>query len=326
MKAFITGGTGFIGSHLIELLLNRDYAVRTIATDPMFLEKLKSPNLEVILDDLNHFNDWPTVLDDVDIVFHLAGITRARQPEDYYLGNFQATRKFVAMCKEHGKNVKRFVYVSSLAATGPCCSGQAVNESTAYHPVSHYGKSKMMAELEVLSVRKDFPVTIVRPSAVYGPRDRDMYKYFQLILKGIHPIIGFRKKYLNLIHVEDLINGILLAGEKSSAEDQIFFLGSTESYTNEQIGLAIAQAVSRYPVRVRVPHALIYMVGALAQVAGLLSGRQIFFNIQKAREAVQTAWNCSIDKAQQILGFYPRVSLADGMQATYQWYRQNRWL
>ncbi|TFH02392.1 MAG: NAD(P)-dependent oxidoreductase [Calditrichales bacterium] len=326
MKVLVTGGTGFIGSHLIERLLAKGETVRVIAKDCYSICPTSLNNLDVIIQDINQEADWESILSEIDMVYHLAGITRAQRSKDYYYGNYEATKRLVALCQMHCQHLSRFVYVSSLSATGPCRNGSSLDENTECHPVSDYGRSKMLAEKAVMGAADSLPVVIVRPSAVYGPRDRDMYEYFKLILLGIHPVIGFQKKYLNLIHVNDLVEGILLAGEKKSAINEVFFLGSEKPYTNEEIGMAIAKAACASARCLHIPHSFIYLLGFLLQSAGMISKRPIFFNIQKAREAVQTAWNCSIEKAENILGFEPKISLADGMFQTYRWYKENHWL
>ena len=326
MRVLVTGGTGFIGSHLVEKLVTDNHKVVCLAKDEMFACSLQNENVTTIIADLNNGNDWENILDNIDIVYHLAGITRARKNRDYFTGNTECTRNFVQACARHGRKIRRFVYVSSLTAVGPSPNGEPVNESTAPHPVSEYGRSKILAEQAVLSCRDHLPVSIVRPSAVYGPRDQDMYKYFRLIVHGLHPVIGFRKKRLNLIHVDDLVAGIRLAGEHPRAEDEIFFLGSKDSYSNEEIGEAIASAVHTRPLRVRIPHALVYFVGAVAEVLGKFSNHPVFFNIQKARESVQHAWDCSIEKASLLLNFRPAMPLEQGMQSTYEWYLEHTWL
>lgn len=326
MKALVTGGTGFIGSHLIERLRQRGNEVKCVAKDKLNAAFLESLDVEVVLADLNNGVGWDSVLEGVECIYHLAGVTRVQSSREYYEGNYFATKRLLEVCGAHCDTLKRFVYVSSLAAVGPSLDGKPVTEKTPHHPVSHYGKSKMMAELEVVRARDRLPVTIVRPSAVYGPRERDMYEYMRLILLGIQPLIGFRKKFLNLIHSDDLVDGILLAAEHPRALGEIYFLGSEKSYTSFEIGNAIAHALHKYPIRIRIPHALVHVVGAIATVVGHLTGKQIFFNIQKARESVQSAWTCCVEKAKSHLGFQQRIGLDEGMQKTFCWYRENGWL
>lgn len=326
MKVLVTGGTGFIGTRLIEQLRNTGHDVRCVAKDRLNISVLQSLNVEVVLGDLNNGIGWDSILADVDCIYHLAGVTRAKNSKEYYEGNYLATKRFVEICKYYCTKLQRFVYVSSLAAVGPSFDGHPVTESSLYHPVSHYGKSKMLGEIEVHSAADRLPITIIRPSAVYGPRERDMFEYMRMILKGFQLLIGFDKKLLSLIHSDDLVEGILTASNSSRTVGETYFLGSEESYSTDEIGDAIASAVRRTPLKIRVPHSLVYCVGAAAEVIGKIFNKQVFFNLQKAKESVQCAWICSVDKAKKHFGFQQKVSLQDGMMQTFQWYKQNGWL
>jgi dihydroflavonol-4-reductase len=326
MNILVTGGTGFVGTNLIERLCGQGHRVRSVAKDRLNAGMLESLKVQVFLGDLNNGLGWDAILDGVDVIYHLAGVTRARSSKEYYEGNYLATKRFVEVCSVHCQNLKRFVYVSSLAAVGPSADGIPVTEETPYHPVSHYGKSKMLGEMEVLKIQGRLPVTVVRPSAVFGPRERDMYEYMKLIARGIQPLIGFRRKILNLIHSDDLVDGIILAAEHRDAAGQTYFLGSEKDYSTEEIGRAIALAAQKSPMCIRFPHGLVYAAGAIAEVIGKLTRKQIFFDLQKARESVQTAWSCSVNKAKDQLGFRQNISLEDGMLQTYRWYSANGWL
>jgi nucleoside-diphosphate-sugar epimerase len=326
MKVLVTGGTGFLGSHLVARLRQQSHDVVCVAKDALNAAFIRSLNVEVVLGDLNNGLGWVSILDDVAVIYHLAGVTRAKLSKDYYEGNYFATKRLVEVCSRHCKNLQRFVYVSSLAAAGPALDGQPLQEDVPCHPVSHYGKSKMLGELEVLRARDRLPITVVRPAAAYGPRDREIYQYFRIIQRGVQPLIGFGSKRLNLIHCDDLVEGILLAGEHPRGVGETYFLGSEENYTVEDISNAIARLLNRHPIRLRLPHGFVYLIGAIAGVVSQVTGKPIFFNLQKAREAMQPAWTCSVEKAKSQLGFRPRVSLSEGLLQTYLWFRENNWL
>ncbi len=326
METLVTGATGFIGTRLVEKLRERGVEVRCIAKDPMHMRDLKSLGVELTLADLNNGVCWERMLDGVDRIYHLAGATRAKRTSDYYTENHLATRRFVEVCSRFSSSIERFVYVSSQTAAGPSIDGSPVTEEDLCHPVSEYGRSKLLAEEAVRAARSKLRITIVRPTAVYGPRDRDFLDYFKIILHGIQPLIGFREKFMSLVHVDDLIDGILLAGEHPHAVGETYFLGSEVGYSTGAIGAAIAAAVHRRPVHVRIPHAAVFAIGALAQFAGRLAGKRVFFNIQKVRESTQRAWTCSVVKAMSQLGYRQRWTLEEGMASTYRWYREHGWL
>lgn len=326
MKILVTGGTGFIGSHLIERLLDRGYEVRCIAKETMNAGLLEARGCRVVIGDLNRPGSWESLLEGVDTVYHVAGVTRCRKPAEYYEGNYLATKKVVDTCVSASPGISHFVYVSSQAAVGPSLDGLPVREEAPYHPVSHYGKSKMLGELEVVRAADRLPVTIVRPSVVYGPRERDMYDYIKTIKHGLRLLIGFHDKLVSLIHVGDLVNGIILAGESLVSAGEKYFLGSEEYYSIRQVGSTIARVVDRHPLSLRLPHCLVWSVGAVSTAIGKVSGQEVFLNLEKARELVQPAWTCSVEKARSVLGFHQRVSLDEGMRQTYQWYRENGWM
>ncbi len=326
MKVLVTGGTGFIGSHLVERLRAEGDEVVCIAKDPLNIKVLESLGCHVVLADLNNGMMWESVLDGVEQIYHVAGVTRARTPHDYYEGNYLATKRFVEICSHSSLALKRFVYVSSLAAAGPSPDGLPLQEDAECRPVSAYGKSKLLAEREVLKAEDKLPVTVVRPSLVYGPRERDMYDYMRMVKRGIRLMIGFKQKYFSLIHVDDLVEGILLAGESPASVGGTYFLGSEHFYTTGDIGGAISRVLQRRTLSVCVPHALIFVLGAVSEAIGKITGRSVLFNSEKVREVVQPYWTCSVAKARDVFGFRQRIELEDGMRRTYHWYCANGWM
>lgn len=326
MNALVTGGTGFIGSHLIERLRSEGHTIRCIALNTLKADTVTSLGAEVVLGDLRGAIDWDAMLDGIDVVYHLAGVTRARTKMDYITGNTDQTRHVAEACAARSNGRRRFVYVSSLTAVGPSRDGNPVTEETPCAPVSHYGHSKWMAEGEVLRFADRMPVTIVRPAGVYGPRDRDMFEYIKMARRGYAPIIGFDTKWIDLVHARDLADGIYRAGIAPKAEGEVYLLGGPRPYRTTEIGQAVAQAADCDLVQIPLPHALVYTIGLASECVGRLTGMPILFNVQKAREGVQKAWTCSSAKAARDLGYRPRTDLFPGMEETYAWYCAHGWL
>lgn len=326
MKTLITGASGFIGSHLAERLRQSGHQVTCISKDSLNSDVLDAAGCRIVRGDLNDGVAWDSALDGIEMVYHVAGVTRCRHPRDYYEGNHLATRNFLRACSTYARNIQRFLYVSSLSAVGPSVDGRPVSESTPYHPVSHYGKSKMRAELEVLNVREKLPITIVRPSAVYGPRERDMFDYIKLIERGIELLIGFGEKFLSLIYCDDLVDGIIRAAESRATCGKTYFLSSESYYSETELGETIAKVVASHPIKVHLPHAAVFAVGAASAAIAKVTRSQSFFNLEKARESVQHSWTCSVENAIRDFGFHPHVGLEEGMRRSYAWYRMKGWL
>lgn len=326
MNILVTGGSGFIGTAVIEKLAEKKHNMTCVSKDLLNSEDLEKLNVKIINNDLNNGMEWESILPDTEIIYHIAGITRAKNNIEFYEGNHRATLNLINACLKHCSKLKRFVYISSLSAVGPSIDDNPVNEETLYHPVSEYGKSKMLAEMEVLKVREKLPITIIRPSAVYGPREKDMYMYMKSIKRGVQLLIGYNQKYLNLIYVDDLAGGIISASMHKSAEDQIYFLGSEASYRNEEIGEAIASVIKKKIINVHLPHWIVFAVCGIEEMAGRFLRKNVFLNLQKAKELIQTNWSCSIEKAQRDLDFKTETSLIEGFMKTYQWYLNKGWL
>ena len=149
MTALVTGGTGFIGVHVIEQLLARGFHVRCVAKDTLNLDELRRLKIEVVLGDLLNGISWQSILKDVDLVFHLAGVTKARTKEEFYSGNYYATSRLLDACVRYAPRLRRFLHVSTLAVVGPSSDGRPLTEEAPYRPLTTYAHSKMMGEQSI---------------------------------------------------------------------------------------------------------------------------------------------------------------------------------
>ncbi|CUT00042.1 NAD dependent epimerase/dehydratase family protein [Candidatus Kryptonium thompsonii] len=188
MKALVTGGTGFIGSHLVDELLNRGYEVRCIVRDTSNLKWLNGKDVEIFKGSLFDIDFLKKAVEDVDYVYHIAGVTKGKNYQDYYRGNVETTQNLLEACLENQK-LKKFVLASSLAAVGPGDDAIPVDETRQYNPITSYGKSKAEAEKVTLSFKDKLPITIVRPPSVYGPRDTYTFELFKYVKFGFLPVV-----------------------------------------------------------------------------------------------------------------------------------------
>ena len=326
MKALVTGGTGFIGSHLAEHLLSKGYTVRCMVRKTSDLVWLKGLNVELVYGDLFDDEALKKAVGGVDYVYHSAGLTNAKTKDEYYRGNTTGTVNLLNAAIKHSPGLKRFVFVSSQAAAGPSPSRTPITEEVAPQPITTYGKSKWEAEKECLRVGNVLPITIVRPPVVYGPRDKDVLELFNTLNKGLQPIVGFHEKLVSLIHVKDLVRGFVMACESNNSRGKTYFISSTGLYGWKEIGDTIKKVLGRRVLRVRLPEPLVYVVATFAEGLALLNSKPALINFEKARDMVQDYWTCDASRARKDFGFEQQVSLDEGIRNTIEWYKQNHWL
>lgn len=325
-SVLVTGGTGFVGSHLVELLLSKGYEVACLVRDPGKLRWLKGLQVRLVQGDCSDPGTLQAAVRNATIVYHVAGLTKAVRRRDYYAVNHIGTRNLLDACALNGANVRKFVLVSSLAAAGPSQADQPVKAGDAPHPVSDYGRSKLLAEEEALEFKDRFPVVILRPSAVYGPRDTDVYELFRWAAKGFILDMSGGERFLNWCYVKDLAEALLLAGERSVPSGSVYFVAEDRVHSMTGFRKILQESGGVTANVIKVPVWAGYLIGLAAETAGLVSGKATIINRQKVREAVQQYWTCDLDRIRADLGFRAATPLEQGMSETWKWYRENGWI
>lgn len=327
MIVSVTGGTGFIGSQLIDTLLAQGHEVRALVRRSSNLRWLEGKNVRLVHGDVRDAASLDAFLENADIIYHIAGVVKARDEKGYVEGNVDATRNMLDSALRVAPRLRRFLYVSSQTAAGPAHAlDRPTRESDTPAPITTYGRSKWAAEQLVHGYRDKLPWTIVRPPAVYGPRDTEIFIYFQAISRGLNSMIGFDDKRLSLIHSADLVQGIQLAAESERSVGETYFISSEEFYSWPQVGRISAAALGKRVLTLRLPHALVYGVAAVAQGMAALSKQPATLNLEKARDITQRYWICDVSKAREQLGYRQRMSIEQGVRDTIAWYREQGWL
>ena len=312
----VTGATGFIGGHLVELLLSRGWRVRCLVRRPAELPE----GAEAVRGDLGG-EGLERAAAGVDVVFHLAGVTKARRAREYYEGNARGTERLVAACAR----VPRFVHVSSLAAVGPSADGVPLTEDAAPAPFTHYGKSKLEAERIVRASALGERAVIVRPPVVYGPRDTDVLHFFRAAARGLRLELGRDERFFSAVYVKDLVEGLLAAASPVAA-GRTYFLAHPKAASWSELGAIAAELLARPGRVLRVPGSLAYAAGFCAEMVSFLRARPSIISREKVREARCRYWTCDPSAAARELGWSARTGLRAGVAETLEWYKKTGWL
>jgi dihydroflavonol-4-reductase len=326
LQVLITGATGFIGSHLAEALVQQGTRVRCLVRKTSDLSRLKGLDLEVIYGDCREKESLTQAVKGVDQVFHLAGATRAKDEKDFFAANAQSTENLILACLDHNPGLEKFLYLSSQAAAGPGQNGTPKSETDPCQPLSYYAQSKRKGELLALAYAKQLPLVILRPSAVYGPGDRDFLFIFKLLSRKINLCLAGKNRLLSLCQVQDLIRAILQAAKNNRVSGEIFFVSDGRGYRIEEIANTFSHCLGVKPVRIPVPEWVIMGMVVFSEGLSRLTGTNGLLSRNKAREILQDNWVCDIRKAQTVLGYVPRIDLDLGARLTVDWYRQEKWL
>jgi dihydroflavonol-4-reductase len=322
----VTGANGFVGSHLVEGLLDKGYQVRCLVRKTSNLRWLSGLNVEYVYGDVAEKISLKEAVKDVDLVFHAAGLTKAKTREEYFKANAEGTKNLVEACLEENPKLQRFVYIGSQAAVGPGDDEHPLNETAPCRPVTYYGESKLEGEKIVLRYASQIPLTIIRPPAVYGPRDTDMLGFFKVANKGFRIAFGRGESFVSLVYVKDLVDGIILASENLKAIEQIYFIADDKIYSWSDAFKIIAKVLNKKTIPLRIPKTLVFFLAFLPENFSRLCGGTTAFNTQKAKEITEKYWGLDVSKAKTELGFAPKYSLDKGAEETVRWYKERGWL
>jgi len=328
MIAVVTGSTGFIGSHLVDALLARGDSVRALVRPetPAAARDPRIPHWEAdLLDDRSVRES--RVWEGATHVFHLAGVTTGRTLAHFRAGNVFPTANVLAAVAARATPRPRVVLVSSQAAAGPAPAADApVRETDRPVPVEAYGRSKLQAEQAVVRYRDTLEVAVVRPAAVYGPRDRDFLRAFRQASRPVALHAIPQRHEFSLLYVDDLVRLLLLAAEHPAAVGRTFFACGDAPVTWRALYDAIAQAAGKRPVQVQLPGVALRLAAYGGDLVSVFTGRHTILNHNKAALARPAHWLCDSSAARELLGWRPSTTLQDGVRATYTWYRDAGWL
>jgi dihydroflavonol-4-reductase len=322
----VTGSNGFIGSHAVEALLRKGCGVRCLVRKRSERTWLRGLDVEFHEGDLRDPASLEAAVSGMDWIFHLAGCTKASNREAFFAANAEGTGQLLSAAEKAGDRLRRFVYVSSIAAAGPDSGERPLNEDDPPRPVTWYGASKLEGERSAGSFRDRIPVTVIRPPVVFGPRDTDVLHFFRSVKNGFIPAVGGRDSWAGFVYVEDLVLGLIAAADAEAAAGRTYYLATEGAMSWTEFGRVIGRRLGRKTVRVPVPKPLLFGLLLFHEAAGRLRGRTGILNLQKYPEYSNRFWRCDASRAEREFGYRPAVPMAEAVDRTVRWYREAGWL
>ncbi len=327
MVVVVSGATGFIGSHLVDLLLERGFTVKCLVRPSSNLRWLADKNVELcecVLSDQERLNE---ICKGAHYIVHCAGSIAAHSLEEYIRDNKGGTEHMLRAALTTVSTLKRFIHLSSMSVCGPARSEHnPLHSDSECKPITSYGISKLEAEKAIHHAMGRLPITIIRPPAVYGERDEATLSFFAMLPYHIAPLIGFGQKWISIVHVSDLVRGIADAMESEKTKGRTYFLSDSTVYNWDQIASVAANILNVRVLKLHLPHFVVLLVGAVSGALSKLRSKSAVFNYEKAIDFIQPYWICGIDEAKRDFNYEPKISLQAGLQRTLDWYRSQGWL
>jgi dihydroflavonol-4-reductase len=329
MRIAVTGGTGFVGSHVVELLLERGHEVHCLVLPGegrLWLDGIpEGSRLRFFIGSVTDRASLAPFLDGCEAIVNIAGLTRSKTEEGFMTVNAGGAVNLVEAALALPSGPRHIVSMSSLAASGPCPDGRCLDEAEEQRPLTPYGRSKAALEAALLAYEGRMHCTFIRAPGVYGPRDRDFLQYFRLVQRGLRVIVG-RRNVMSLLFVKNLAAGIVACILRPEAYGQAFFMADEGEYDWDQFSGLVEAALGKETLRVHVPEWAVAIAAFFAEAAKPLLRRPPLLDRHKILELRQERWVVSTAKAERRLGFRPAMTTADALAETGRWYAEKGWI
>ena len=327
MRILVTGATGFFGSHIAEQLAREGHTMRVLVRRTSDRSFLRGLECEEALGDVTQPETLSAAIEGVEAVVHAAGLVKARSAQEFQAVNAQGTANLLSALDSISQ-LRRFVYISSLAAHGPSEDGRPRPLDAPPNPVTAYGRSKLRAEELVRSWAGDGrSAAIIRPPVIYGPRDRELLPFFRLTRRRLAPLLGDGTNAISLVYVEDAARAVAQAAAAADeAPSATYTIDDGAVYTWRDLLGAVEQALGTKALRLNSPVWAFTAAAFVSETYGRLRGKAVTFTRDKVREMRQRYWVCSHEEISRDLGWKPQVGLSEGSALTAAWYRQHGWL
>ncbi len=328
-KILITGASGFVGSFLVEEALRRNLEVHAGIRRSSSREFLQDERLHFLELDFSSKEKMTEQLgkERFDYIVHNAGVVSAPKLEDYWRVNFEYAKNFADALVVADAVPEKFTFISSLAAYGPASQtdlNDFLTENRTPTPINAYGKAKLSAERHLMQL-PDFPYIIIRPTAVYGPREREILTFFKLINRRLEGYIGSGEQRLTFIYVKDLVR-LILDATLSEHSRKAYFISDGRQYSQEDLGRISKRILQKSTLPVHVPVALVRSIARLLEQIGRLTSSYPALNLEKVHILSSRNWQCDTEPLRRDFDFQPQYDLEKGLTETLAWYKTNGWL
>ncbi len=329
----VTGATGFIGSFIVEKAMEQNWTIIVLSRSGSNVKWLKSKGIDIFETDFGSVKSIKTTLEQiltkygsVDYMVHNAGVTKANDGFQFDLVNHQYTHNLLVATMQSGMNLQKFVFISSLAAIGHGDENslEPIKSDSSPQPDTVYGKSKLKAE-NYIKTLNNINWLIIRPTGVYGPREKDYFLMLKTIKKGLAPIIGFRTQYLTFVHASDLAN-VIISALKSQHKQKAYIVSDGNTYTSIQYRTMCKQMLNKNAVNLTVPLALLNIISWVLQFTFGLFGKTPTLNRDKFYTLKASNWKCDISDTIADFNYHPEYNLNTGLKQSIEWYQKEGWL
>jgi dihydroflavonol-4-reductase len=323
-RVLVTGASGLVGSHLVELLNQSGARVRVLARKTSNLRWVEGIDFEKHIGDVTQApEELLPAVEGAEVVYHVAGCVKALRKKTFFEVNAQGTGNLLQACLSLQTPPRRFVLVSSAGAAGPSRTDAALTEDVPPRPLTPYGWSKLAAEQLAREYMDRLSIAVLRPAAIYGPRDYELLPAFRAVKSGLAARLGVSPRRFNMCHVRDVARAVMLAGSVEAAGSEIFLVGGKNTDQSELVE-AIARALGKKRVySPPVPKFLIYFAALLSSVVGQVTRRPRIFTWENAPRLLARNWTMDCSKAREILGYQPDIDLDSGVKDAIDWYRKH---
>lgn len=329
-KIFITGASGFVGSHLVEAAQNLGLEVHAAVRKSSLIKDIEPAVNKFVFPNLGNPDELKSLFEkeQYHYIIHAAAMTKAKDENVMREVNVGYTDAILHAATSSDMPLERISYVSSLAAVGPIpyLSDQLITENSPYNPLTVYGRSKEASELMIQEKYPNAPVSVFRPTAVYGPREKDIFILFDTMNKGLDPYIGRSPQKLSFVYVKDLVD-VLLQGCMTPQEGlQFYNISDGQVYSRYAMAEIFKEVLNKRLFRMHVPLGLVKRVAELSQRLYRNSSKTPVIYPERLSELTAENWGCDISRAKLNLGFNPQFNLEKGLKESLTWYKENKWL